>query len=86
MVNNNFKNFVEKLSILTNADWALISGEEKEFKKGEYFIQNGHLNKKEWNNTEVVFEISSESNKTKIHFTHIGLVPGVECYAACEKG
>jgi len=42
--------------------------------------------KKEWNNTEVVFEISSESNKAKIDFTHIGLVPGIECYNACEKG
>jgi hypothetical protein len=47
--------------------------------------------KTEWNNTEVVFEISpgnnmSESNRTKIDFTHIGLVPGVECYDACEKG
>jgi len=42
--------------------------------------------KKEWNNTEVVFEISSERNKTKIDFTHIGLVPGVECYDVCEKG
>jgi hypothetical protein len=42
--------------------------------------------KKEWNNTEVVFEISSENNKTKIDFTHIGLVPGVECYNDCEIG
>ncbi|HEX4851903.1 MAG TPA: SRPBCC domain-containing protein [Puia sp.] len=42
--------------------------------------------KKEWNDTEVVFEISSENNKTKIDFTHIGLVPGIECYDACEKG
>jgi uncharacterized protein YndB with AHSA1/START domain len=42
--------------------------------------------KTEWNNTEVVFEISFENNKTKIDFTHIGLVPGIECYDACEKG
>jgi hypothetical protein len=42
--------------------------------------------KKEWNNTEVVFEISSDMNKTKIDFTHVGLVPGIECYDACEKG
>lgn len=42
--------------------------------------------KKEWNNTEVVFEISSDNNKTQIDFTHIGLVPGVEFYEACEKG
>jgi hypothetical protein len=42
--------------------------------------------KTEWNNTEVVFEISSDNGKCKIDFTHIGLVPGVECYEACEKG
>jgi plastocyanin len=42
--------------------------------------------KKEWNNTQVVFEISSENNKTKIDFTHQGLVPGVECYNDCEAG
>ena len=42
--------------------------------------------KKEWNNTEVVFKISEENGKTKIDFTHIGLVPEVECYDVCEKG
>jgi hypothetical protein len=42
--------------------------------------------KKEWNSTEVVFEISSENNKSKIDFTHVGLVPGVECYNDCEVG
>ena len=43
-------------------------------------------NKKEWNNTEAVFELSEENGKTKIDFTHIGLVPEVECYDVCEKG
>ena len=43
-------------------------------------------NKKEWNGNEVVFEISPENNKTRIDFTHIGLVPGVECYNDCEVG
>ena len=42
--------------------------------------------KTEWNNTEVVFELSKENGKTKIDFTHMGLVPEVECYEACEKG
>ena len=42
--------------------------------------------KKEWNNTEVVFELSQENGKTKIDFTHVGLVPGIECYDVCEKG
>ena len=46
--------------------------------------------KKEWNNTEVVFQLSEDDpvarGKTKIDFTHIGLVPEVECYEVCEKG
>jgi hypothetical protein len=42
--------------------------------------------KKEWNNTEVVYELSEENGETKIDFTHIGLVPEVECYEVCEKG
>ncbi len=42
--------------------------------------------KKEWNHTEVAFEISAENNSTKIDFTHIGLVPGAECYHDCEAG
>jgi len=42
--------------------------------------------KKEWNNTEVVFELSQENGQTKIDFTHIGLVPQIECYDVCEKG
>ncbi|HUZ58118.1 MAG TPA: SRPBCC domain-containing protein [Hanamia sp.] len=43
-------------------------------------------NKKEWKNTEVVFEISGRGKTTEINFTHIGLVPGVECYNDCEVG
>lgn len=43
-------------------------------------------NKKEWNNTEVVFEILEKGEATQIDFTHIGLIPGVECYNDCEVG
>jgi len=42
--------------------------------------------KKEWCNTEVVYEIDSENGSTIINFTHVGLVPGVECYEDCEQG
>lgn len=43
-------------------------------------------NKKEWNGTEVVWEISSGNGLTRIDMTHVGLVPGVECYENCEPG
>lgn len=37
----------------------------------------------EWVGTTLSFEISQELNKTKIVFTHIGLVPEFECYNSC---
>ena len=42
--------------------------------------------KKEWVGTEVPFEILKMENTTQINFTHIGLVPGIECYNDCEAG
>ncbi|MDB5013575.1 MAG: hypothetical protein JWQ25_1777 [Daejeonella sp.] len=43
-------------------------------------------NKKEWKGTTISWEISTEGSETRIDFTHIGLVPGMECYEGCEKG
>ena len=37
----------------------------------------------EWEGTMFGFEISQEAGKTKIVFTHKGLVPEFECYDAC---
>jgi len=43
-------------------------------------------NKSEWTGTSIVFEIAAEAGKTKIHFTHQGLVPQIECFKDCSKG
>jgi hypothetical protein len=43
-------------------------------------------NKTEWTGTEIVFEIVEEENTTKVGFTHVGLVPKVECYGGCSNG
>ena len=40
--------------------------------------------KTEWINTKLIFDLSTEGNKTKIVFTHLGLVPEYECYAICN--
>ena len=42
--------------------------------------------KTEWKNTDVVFEILENGNSVEINFTHVGLLPEVECYAGCVKG
>ncbi|MFA5330156.1 MAG: SRPBCC domain-containing protein [Prolixibacteraceae bacterium] len=39
--------------------------------------------KTEWIDTRLIFEISSEEGKTKVRFTHEGLVPDYECYDVC---
>ena len=38
----------------------------------------------EWDGTDVVFEISRKGSKTEVRFTHVGLVPTVECYDRCS--
>ncbi len=42
--------------------------------------------KKEWKDTQIVFDISGEGDSTSIHLTHAGLTPQVECYESCVKG
>ena len=46
------------------------------------FVKDKH----EWTNTKIYFKIAEKDGKTQIRFTHVGLVPKVECYDACVKG
>lgn len=42
--------------------------------------------KKEWNNTEVVWSLTEQDGKTQIDFVHKGLTTESECYDSCEPG
>jgi len=49
--------------------------------KGEI---NFVTDKTEWDGTQVVFEIERRGNQTELRFTHIGLVPTIQCYGDCS--
>jgi hypothetical protein len=60
-------------------------------KKLVWLVVDSKLNwlerdKNEWTGTKIIFEFIPKGDKTLLRFTHEGLVPGVECYAMCEKG
>ena len=61
-----------------------------EGQKMVWVVDDCHLDwlqdKKEWNTTQLVWVLRSEGNVTRIDFTHMGLVPGLECYGDCKKG
>ena len=58
-------------------------------KKIVWHVLDSHLSfvkdKSEWNDTDIVFDISEEQGKTEVRFTHLGLVPQYECYGSCSN-
>jgi uncharacterized protein YndB with AHSA1/START domain len=60
------------------------------FKRIVWMVTDSRLsfleNPSEWNGTKNVFEISTENGKTRLSFTHIGLVSSIECFNDCSKG
>jgi hypothetical protein len=56
-------------------------------KKVVWHVSDAKINfvedKDEWNGTHIVFDITPKGKKTELRFTHIGLVPKIECYGKC---
>ena len=40
--------------------------------------------KTEWTGTDIVFEIAQLDDKTELRFTHVGLLPDLECFGDCS--
>jgi activator of Hsp90 ATPase-like protein len=38
----------------------------------------------EWTGSDIVFDIVPAADGTELRFTHVGLVPDVECFGACS--
>ncbi|CAN5365549.1 hypothetical protein BH09BAC4_BH09BAC4_04820 [soil metagenome] len=53
-----------------------------------WLVTNSQLNfiqdKQEWMNTSIAFDIRTQDNQTQIHFTHVGLVPQIDCFDTCS--
>jgi len=60
-------------------------------KKITWLVTDCHLHwikkdKKEWNNTQVIWTLTEQDGTTRIDFVHQGLTPACECYEDCETG
>ena len=57
--------------------------------KIEWLVLDNYMNfiqdQSEWKDTRILFEISQDSDRAKVRFSHIGLVPAYECFDVCSN-
>jgi len=58
-------------------------------KKVVWHVTDAHLgfvdDTREWNGTDIVFEIARKGDRSELRFTHVGLTPAVQCYGGCSN-
>ena len=66
----------------------LDAGREVRWHVTKAHIAAGNLARRdEWVGTDIVFRLASAgAGRTQLDFEHVGLVPGLDCYALCNKG
>ena len=78
-----FKYHYEDLHRSTHIITEFVEG-----KKVVWHVPDARINfvkdKAEWNGTDIVFEITPKGGRTELRFTHVGLVPAIECYDGCS--
>ena len=84
-LNDEFTVHFGEVHVSTQKITALVPG-----KKIAWLVTASKLNfikdQQEWNNTNIQFDISRQGNQTQVNFTHVGLVPQIECFKDCSRG